>query len=286
MRIERIADTTQRIVTGNLSDRLPRTGRLDDLDRLSAVVNGMLEQIERLLGEVKGATDGIAHDLRTPLTHLLAGLERTQRRAVTAGDFAVSIDDAIDQTRHILATFSAILRISEVEDGARRAGFRPLDLAAIASDAVEFYEPVAAARGVALCLRTPAAPVPPIPGDASLLFDAIGNLIDNAVKASPAGGTVRVVLEERADGIGLSVADAGPGIPESERAAVLKRFHRLEKHRQTPGSGLGLSLVAAIARLHGMTLVLSDAAPGCRAELTQPWRPAAEPVRTAPRLLV
>jgi signal transduction histidine kinase len=269
-RIDAVTRAIERIVRGNLSERLPAGGgRAGDLDRLVQVVNGMLDDIERLMQEVKGVSDGIAHDLRTPLTRLLAGLERAQRRAASAGEYAAAVEAAIVETQGILATFSAMLRIAEVEDGARRAGFTRLDLAQVAADVTELYDPLAEAKGIALVLAT-AGPGPvEIPGDPSLLFEAIGNLVDNAIKFTPAGGRVTVRVFQENGRRGVAVADTGPGIPVAEREAVLRRFYRAEKSRHTPGSGLGLSLVAAVAKLHGLRLTLEDADPGCRVTLAE-----------------
>jgi signal transduction histidine kinase len=223
--------------------------------------------------EVKGASDGIAHDLRTPLTRLLAGLERAHRRAASAGEYAAAVEEAIVETRGILATFSAMLRISEVEDGARRAGFSQLDLGQVATDVTELYDPLAEGKGVALALENPGPGPAELPGDPSLLFEAIGNLVDNAIKFTPPGGRVTVRVVRDGGKLGIAVADTGPGIPAVEREAVLRRFYRGEKSRHTTGSGLGLTLVAAVARLHGLRLTIEDAAPGCRVTL---WRaPAA-----------
>jgi signal transduction histidine kinase len=266
-RIEDIAGAIERIVNGHLAERLPTHGKDGDLDRLVHVVNGMLGDIERLMHEVKGVTDGIAHDLRTPLTRLLAGLERARRRAASADEYAAAVEDAIVETRGILSTFGALLRISQVEDGARRAGFKTVDLATVAADVAEFYEPLAEAKDVALSLETegPAE----IEGDPNLLFEALGNLVDNALKFTPAGGRVAMQICQSDEQLAVSVADTGPGIPLEERESVLRRFYRAEKSRHTPGSGLGLTLVAAVARLHGLALAIDDADPGCRVTLRQ-----------------
>jgi signal transduction histidine kinase len=272
-RLDAVAGAIERIVGGNLGERLPAGGGAGDLDRLIRVVNGMLDDLERLMHEVKGASDGIAHDLRTPLTRLLAGLERAHRRAASAGEYAAAVEEAIVETRGILATFSAMLRISEVEDGARRAGFSQLDLGQVATDVTELYDPLAEGKGVALALENPGPGPAELPGDPSLLFEAIGNLVDNAIKFTPPGGRVTVRVVRDGGKLGIAVADTGPGIPAVEREAVLRRFYRGEKSRHTTGSGLGLTLVAAVARLHGLRLTIEDAAPGCRVTL---WRaPAA-----------
>ncbi|HEY1412805.1 MAG TPA: ATP-binding protein [Rhodopila sp.] len=263
-RIDGVTLAIQRIVNGDLSERLPTQGQTDDLDRLAIVINGMLGEIERLMQEVKGVCDNIAHDLRTPLTRLLAGMERMRRRAVSSEDYAVAVDEAIIETKDVLNTFAAILRISEVESGARRAGFTDTDISQVVADAVEFYEPVAEARGVRLIHIVPEYAPVLMRGDPSLLFEAVGNLVDNALKFTPPGGHVTVGGFARAGTIGFEVTDTGPGIPAAEAACVLRRFYRAESSRNTPGSGLGLALVAAVARLHGMDLAISDARPGCR----------------------
>lgn len=283
-RINAVTGAIERIVTGDLSGRLPMNRRAGDLDRLGLLVNRMLDEIERLMGEVKGVTDDIAHDLRTPLTRLLAGLERARRRSELsleggAAEYERAVEEAIRETRDLLGTFSALLRIAEVEDSARRAGFTRVDLGTVAADVVEFQAPVAEEKGVALEYERPAlsadGPVA-LSGDPSLLFEAVGNLVENAIKFTPAGGRIVVRAFAVKGRVGVSVSDTGPGIPEAEREAVLRRFHRLEKSRHTPGSGLGLSLVAAVARLHGLNLRIESADPGCLVTLSV----AATPVPT------
>lgn len=267
-RIDGVTRAAQRIVRGDLSGRLPTRGRSGDFDRLVLVINGMLGEIEHLMQEVKGVCDNIAHDLRTPLTRLLAGLERASRRARSADDYAAAVDEAIQETRGVLKTFAALLRISEVESGARRAGFTTVDLPTVAADVVELYEPMAEEKSVALRLASCGGSVSLMPGDPSLLFEAVGNLVENAIKFTPSGGTVTVRTFTDSDRPGIEVADTGPGIPAAEREAVMRRFYRSEASRHTPGSGLGLTLVAAVARLHEMTLTVADAAPGCRITLS------------------
>ncbi|MRX06602.1 HAMP domain-containing protein [Pseudoduganella sp. FT25W] len=269
-RLDAITTAIQAIVQGDLSQRLPQRApgaASDDLDRLVNVVNGMLDDIERLMHEIKGACDGIAHDLRTPLARLLAGLERAQRRAVSADDYRDAVDAAITETLSLLTTFNAMLRISEVQDGARRAGFSAIDLAAIADDAVEFYEPSADDKQVQLVYERPPGLRLPLRGDASLLFEAIGNLIDNAIKFTPEGGRITVTLAEWQGAMQFDIRDTGPGIPAAEREAVFLRFHRAESSRHLPGNGLGLSLVDAVARLHGMQVAILDSDQGCHISL-------------------
>jgi signal transduction histidine kinase len=268
-RINGITGAVERIVTGDLTKRLPMTQGAGDLDRLVHLVNGMLDDIERLMREVKGVTDDIAHDLRTPLTRLLGGLERARRRASSQEEYAAAVDQAIAETKDVLGTFSALLRIAEVEDGARRAGFTKVSLAQVAADAVEFHAPVAEERGITLTLETDSPVSTELSGDPSLLFEALSNLVDNAIKFTPGGGRVRVRTFHGKGRCGVTVTDTGPGIPASERDAVVRRFHRLEKSRHTPGSGLGLSLVAAVAKLHGLALTIDSNFPGCSVTLTR-----------------
>jgi signal transduction histidine kinase len=264
-RIEGVTRAIQRIVRGDLSGRLPTRGDSGDLDRLAQEINFMLAEIERLMLEVKGVCDNVAHDLRTPLTRLLAGLERARRSAGSAEDYAAAVDEGIEEIRGLLKTFAAVLRIAEVESGARRAGFAYLDLSEIGADVVEFYAPIAEQKGVALSQAGDAAVV--MRGDPSLLFEAIGNLVDNALKFTPPGGRVELRTFANDGRRGIEVSDSGPGIPADQREAVLRRFYRTEQSRHTPGSGLGLALVAGVAGLHDMAIAITDANPGCRVAL-------------------
>jgi signal transduction histidine kinase len=263
-RIDGVTSAIQRIVSGDLSERLPAHGRTHDLDRLAHVINGMLGELERLMQEVKGVCDAVAHDLRTPLTRLLAGLERARRRAGSTGDYQAAIDEAIGETKSVLATFAAILRVSEIESGERRAGFTDADVSKVVADAVDFYEPVAEEKGVRLVRSVPASGPVTLRGDPSLLFEAVSNLVDNALKFTPPGGCVKVGGFAGDGVVGFEVVDTGPGIPEDEAASVLRRFYRAETSRNAPGSGLGLALVAAIARLHGMDVSIGNERQGCR----------------------
>lgn len=265
-RLDALSHSISEIVKGDLSRRLPTRGNNDDVDRIAIVVNGMLDELERLMSEVKGVCDDIAHDLRTPLTRLMAGLERAQRRGVTADDYARTIDAALSEAGALLSTFRALLRISEIEDSARRSHFAPVDLNLVAADAAELFEPLAEERGISLSY-VPSPNTPMISGDAQLLFDATCNLLDNAIKFSPDQGQVHLTISDGPEGVSLRVCDNGPGIAEAEREAVLRRLYRAEASRHTPGNGLGLSMVAAVARLHDMSLRIGDAQPGCLVEL-------------------
>jgi signal transduction histidine kinase len=277
--IEGITRAVQSIVRGDLSRRLPTHGQVRELDQLAHEINFMLGEIERLMLEVKGVCDNVAHDLRTPLTRLLGGLERVRRRTGSIDDYAVAVDEAIQEIRGLLKTFAAMLRIAEVESGARRAGFTTVDLAQISGDVVEFYEPMAEQKGVALRLVDGVSA--PMQGDPSLLFEALSNLVDNALKFTPSGGRidVRVFADDAIQG--FEVSDSGPGIPADLREAVLQRFYRAEQSRHTPGSGLGLALVSGVAGLHGMMVRIDDGNPGCRIALVRPRNVLTPDLRSA-----
>lgn len=264
-RLDGVTLAIESITRGDLSRRLPARGNNDDIDRLVRVVNSMLDQIERLMGEVKGVCDSVAHDLRTPLTRLLAILERAHRHNLPADKREIELCNAIQEVQQMLRTFAALLRISEMEDGVRRASFQEVDLAQLIADVVDYYEPAADTKGISLSFDRGLMDGPrSISADADLMFEALGNLLDNAVKFTPGGGAIRVEL---ADGPIVSVTDTGPGIAAEERGQVAIRFHRGTRSRGTPGNGLGLPLVNAIARLHGMELRIEDHIGGCRVAL-------------------
>jgi signal transduction histidine kinase len=265
-RLDVLSRSIKIIVEGDLSGRLPTRGNNDDIDRIAGVVNGMLDALERLMSEVKGVCDDIAHDLRTPLTRLIAGLERAQRRSLTQKEYASAIDTAIEDAKGLMQTFRALLRISEIEGSARRSNFTLVGFNQICADAVELFEPLADERGMNLEFK-PCEGVDTVMGDSQLLFDAVCNLIDNAIKFSPDGSDVEVTVSADSNNCGISIRDHGPGIPEEEREAVFRRLYRSESSRHTPGNGLGLSMVSAVARLHDMSLQVHDARPGCRVDL-------------------
>ena len=263
-RVEQVNRTSERVITGNLSDRVPVQGTGDEFDQLAANLNRMLEQIERLMTAMREVTDDVAHDLKTPLSRLRARLERALAEPAADPSQNEAIRAAIDEADRLLATFNALLSIAELESGTLRDQTERLDLSEITRSAAELYEPVAEERGFALTIAT--EPGVQIRGDRHLLSQAIANLIDNALKY--AGGGEIAVRAFRRDGRAvLEVADHGPGIPQADREAVFDRFFRLERSRTTPGNGLGLSLVRAIVRRHDGTVVLEDNAPGLRARL-------------------
>ncbi|WP_407730651.1 sensor histidine kinase [Pseudomonas helleri] len=250
-RIRAIQASAEAIVSGDLTYRLPLSNRRDELDMLAAIVNAMLDRIERLMHEVKGVCDNIAHDLRTPLTRLRAQLYRIQQQAAEGSPEALQLDEVIGETDTLMARFRGLLRISELEDHQRRSGFLPLDPLALLQELYDFYLPLAEEGQVTLTLDTPPA-LPGMTGDRALLFEALANLLSNSIKFTPPGGEVILRAANEEGSPLIEVLDTGPGIPEAEREAVFQRFYRCDdKHS---GFGLGLSIVAAIVNLHGFNL--------------------------------
>jgi signal transduction histidine kinase len=262
-RLSAIRRVTLRIAQGDLNQRLP-TGGHDEIDMLSHLVNHMLDEVERLISEVKGACDGIAHDLRTPLAHVVALLGSMAQRADILGDRSMSelVSHAQSETHRLLERFRAILRIAEIGALKRREGFGEVQLGTLVQEVGELYEPLAESHSIQFVLDV--EPVPDIQGDRSLLFEALSNLVDNAIKFTPEGGTVRMALRQMPAGPQVSVADTGPGIPAAEREAVLQRLYRGERTRHVAGSGIGLSIVSAVLRVHDFTLSMASAEPGVR----------------------
>nr|WP_216668992.1 ATP-binding protein [Paraburkholderia xenovorans] len=271
-RLDAVTASIRQIVAGDLSRRLPMHSSQDDIDRLVRVVNGMLDEIERLMQEVKGVCDAIAHDLRTPLTRLIAGIERSRRHARTSEEYQAALDETFMEATGMLRTFNALLRISEIENGVRREGFTTVDLAAVATDVFEYYEPAAEDKDIQFQLtRSTDAPYS-MEGDPGLLFEALANLVENAIKFAMPGGHVSVALDVDSQGLHVTVRDDGPGIAPGERDAVVTRFYRGEASRHTPGNGLGLSLTYAVARMHGMDMRFEDVATGCTVRLLKPTK--------------
>lgn len=259
--LQKVHETAERIMKGDLRERLPTHGGGDDLDRLASSVNHMLDEIARLMDDMKSVGDNIAHDLRTPLTRVRARLERARDSASTQADWQEMTDRAIAGLDQALRLITALLRIGEIEGGRRRAAFEPVSLRQIAAEIAELYEPMAEEKEVVFELSL--ADVPLIAGDRDLLSELLANVVGNALKFTPAGGRVRMSLAVEGDGIRLDVADTGPGIPPDLREAVFQRFYRSDASRSIEGYGLGLSLVDAIAKLHGFTLTIGDNEPGC-----------------------
>ncbi|KDD67846.1 sensor histidine kinase [Pseudomonas mandelii PD30] len=252
-RIRAIQASAEAIVAGDLTRRLPLSNRRDELDMLAAIVNAMLERIERLMNEVKGVCDNIAHDLRTPLTRLRAQLYRIQQQADEGSTLAVQLDSVLGEADTLMARFRGLLRISELEDRQRRSGFVQLDPVPLLQELHDFYLPLAEEGELVFKLHLPGS-LPSLNGDRALLFEAVANLLSNSIKFTPPGG--EVILRGVNDGghTRIEVLDSGPGIPEAEREAVFQRFYRADGGSQKSGFGLGLSIVAAIVSLHGFTL--------------------------------
>jgi signal transduction histidine kinase len=264
-RIEQIRQVCELITRGSINERLPVSGRDDELDMLATIVNRMLDKVATLMSEAKSVGDIIAHDLRTPLTRLRAVLYRAQREMGDTTPQRSMISQLIGEVDSLLLRFRALLRISEIESNLRRAGFRSVSLQEILEQAVSFVEPLAEEKSIHLVM---AADWPQsIHGDGELLFEAIINLLENAIKFTPAGGRVEVRLSKGAKGPQVDIVDSGTGISESERSAVLNRFYRGKNDLQMPGYGLGLSIVMAIVRLHEFKFALQDAHPGTRATI-------------------
>ncbi|MFG1403715.1 sensor histidine kinase [Xanthobacter sediminis] len=266
-RVGKVEAVLAKLMRGDLRHRLPVNGTGDEFDRLSAGVNALLAEIERLMDEVRGVGDSIAHDLRTPLTRLRARLERSRDGARSVEEFQQAIDQALVWLDQTLSLITAVLRIGEIEHERRRAAFHPFDLAPVLREVAELYEPTAEEKAIRLTLDMADGDAE-ITGDCDLMFEAVANLVDNAVKFTPAGGTVRLGLGMRDGAPVVFVEDTGPGIPPAERAEVFKRFYRSAPERHSDGNGLGLSIVAAIAGLHGFTVGVAEApGGGCRFEL-------------------
>ncbi|HZZ70143.1 MAG TPA: HAMP domain-containing sensor histidine kinase [Phenylobacterium sp.] len=265
-RIDNLRDASRAALKGQLGVRLPVSPRRDEIDMLAGVANTMMDEAERLLWEVKSVGENVAHDLRTPLNRLRALLYRVRQETRLEGAERAMIDQALAETDELLARFRALQRIGEIERRDRQAFFEPVRLQNVLEHVIELHEPLAEDRGVALAAEI-AADAPQVSADPTLLFEAVSNLVDNALKFTPRGGRVCLRLAAREEGPRIEVADNGPGVTEDERDAVLQRFYRTQRARAEPGSGLGLSIVAAIARLHHFTLVLEDAHPGLRVAL-------------------
>ena len=269
-RVDAMTETTRTIMGGDLSGRLPVAGSNDELDRLAVNLNAMLERIEALMHGLKEVSDNIAHDLKTPLTRLRNRCEESLRTAKSESEYRSALESTIEESESLIRTFNALLMIARAESGQARDNMSEFDAAEVARGVGELYEPLAEEKGLSLTVEAP-APVP-VHGSRELISQALANLVDNAIKyaasAEKADGESPLITVKAASEGGrvlLSVIDQGPGIPESMRDRVVERFVRLDQSRTVPGSGLGLSLVAAIARLHGGELKFEDNALGRKA---------------------
>jgi signal transduction histidine kinase len=275
-RVDAMTETSRSIMAGDLGERLPVAGSGDELDRLAVNLNLMLERIEALMHGLKEVSDNIAHDLKTPLTRLRNRTEQALRTASSEAEYRAALEGTIEESDGLIRTFNALLMIARAESGQSRDNMVEFDAGEIAQDIGELYEPLAEQKGIALTVEAPAAAV--VKGNRELVSQALSNLVDNAIKyaASPdrpeGSAPAQIVVQAVNDGdrVLLSVSDKGPGIPEADRQRVLERFVRLEQSRSQPGSGLGLSLVAAVARLHGGELTLADNEPGLKSIIALP----------------
>jgi signal transduction histidine kinase len=261
-RVETVNRTARAIMAGDLSQRIPVIGARDELGGLAEILNQMLARIEELMANLQHVSSNIAHDLRTPLGRLRQRLDIARERSHAETDHGPVIDAAIEEIDTILKTFEAMLRIAQIESGTRRARFATVDLGEVTENVVEAFTAVAEDEGKRLDARIEKGVE--VPGDRELLTQMLANLVENALRHTPAGTVLEVRLEGANGTPRLVVSDTGPGIPAGERARVFERFHRLDASRSTPGSGLGLSLVAAVVKLHAACITLDDNAPGLR----------------------
>lgn len=263
--IDRINATSRAIMRGQLKERIPVYDTSDEIDKLASNLNLMLDGNQALLELLKHMSTNIAHDLRTPMSRLRQHLEESTLTRLSSEAYRAVIDQAIDEIDSILATFSALLRIAQIESGSRKAAFRPVYLSAIAERLADAYRAVAEDDGKSLASIVAQGIV--FVGDEELLTQMLANLVENAIKHTPAGATIRLELSDQAEGTKVVVADDGPGIPAPERDHVFQPFYRLDRSRTTPGQGLGLSLVSAVAELHDIAVRLEDNDPGLRVVL-------------------
>ena len=264
-RIDQINTTSQAIIDGNLKERIPVHGTADEIDRLSANLNRLLDSNQALMESLKQVSTNIAHDLRTPLSRLRQVLEQARMGARDGLSSEATIDAAIIESDQLLATFSALLRIAQIESGTRKAGFKPLSLSGILEHVASAYRAVAEDQNKQF--TTSIAPEVSAFGDRELLMQMIANLVENAITHTPPGTPVSLRLESTSDGPIATVADAGPGIPAEQHARVFERFYRLDASRSTAGNGLGMAMAAAVAALHGIGISLHDNQPGLKVVL-------------------
>jgi signal transduction histidine kinase len=261
-RIDAFAKTLAAVSEGKIGTRVPMSGSGDDIDHVAAQVNGMLNHLQKLIENVNQSSSDIAHDLKKPVGRLRQRLESASRSAHSPADFRFAMEGTLSDLDGIMETFDALLRITQLEAGARKARFANIDLGGVLDDVIDVYAAVAEDAGHTLGYADKRWKPAIVKGDRELLIQLFANLIENAIRHCPKGTCVSLALYDEAGGFRAEVADTGPGIPENERDKVFRRLYRLERARSTPGSGLGLTLVGAIADLHGARISLKDARPG------------------------
>jgi signal transduction histidine kinase len=272
-RVDAMSASAQTIMSGDLAQRLPRTGSGDELDRLAISLNAMLERIGELMKGLQEVSDNIAHDLKTPLTRLRNGVDEALRTAQSPADYRACLEKVVEESEGLISVFNALLMIARLESGAAQEAMQDIDVAEVARDVAELYDAVAEEQGVMLTLDVDGPLM--MRGGRELIGQALANLVDNAIKyglprEEGARAVVNIAARRMGDRIELAVADRGPGVAAQDRARVLERFVRLEGSRSRPGSGLGLSLASAVARLHHGALRLDDNEPGLRATMELP----------------
>ncbi|MDB6062690.1 MAG: two-component sensor histidine kinase [Verrucomicrobiaceae bacterium] len=274
-RLRGIQDVCDRVATGDLKQRAQITNSNDDIDRIAAAINHMLDQIEQLMEGVREVSDAIAHDLKTPLARLRGQLELLLSISERSDD---AIDAVIAEADQVLNAFNALLRIAQLEQGTRRQAFIHFDFRVVLEHVRDIYELVFADKNIQFQIEQSATPFP-VYGDRELWLQTVSNLLDNAYKYTPEGGSVSIAMRRTADHIELKISDSGPGIPRDEHKNVFKRFYRLDKHRSQKGTGLGLSLVAAVCKVHNASIAL-DNVHGLVVTIEMPLDVHAEPIET------
>jgi len=271
-RLDRIADTMNAVSGGRLDARIPLLGNGDDIDAVSIQINGALERLAALVEGMRQVSADIAHELKTPLNRLKLTIESALGNNEGGAPVADDLNEARDEVDRINETFDALLRIAQIEAGSRKARFAPVDIAEVAASIIEIYADVAEDSGKSLAIAGASSPIRPVSGDRELLVQMFANLVENAIRHCGAGTRIEIKMKGRGDKVVTEVSDNGPGIPLAERERVFQRLYRIDKSRTTPGSGLGLSLVRAIADLHGAELSLEDNRPGLTVRIVFPAR--------------
>jgi signal transduction histidine kinase len=269
-RIDALGSTLSAVAAGHMGERVPISGSRDDLDHVARQINRTLDQLQRLIRSVNETSSDIAHDLKHPIGRLRQRLDVAQSSAQNVGQFREAINAALTEIDTIVETFEALLRITQIEAGAGKKRFGPVDLAVLLGNVADVYGPVIEDEGDRFDVALDAAPSAKVQGDRELLTQLFANLIENAIRHCPPGTVIGMDLKVAHGEVIARVHDTGPGIPEAEREKVFQRLYRLEKSRSRPGSGLGLSLVAAIAELHGAKVALGDNRPGLAVTITFP----------------